>query len=103
MQAHAFFIENILMFIPFGILIPVAFSRMRGFVRCTTAAFTCSVLLEGMQFITGRGFCELDDIVTNTVGAVIGYMLYRICINIFPFSQRPSGGEQEHKLPFSRN
>lgn len=96
MQAHAFFIENILMFIPFGILIPVAFSRMRGFVRCTTAAFTCSVLLEGMQFITGRGFCELDDIVTNTVGAVIGYMLYRICINIFPFSQRPSGGEQEH-------
>lgn len=76
MQTHAFFIENILMFVPFGILIPVAFSRMRGFMRCTATAFACSVLLEGMQFITGRGFCELDDVVTNTAGAVIGYIMY---------------------------
>ena len=76
MQTHAFFIENILMFVPFGILIPVAFSRMRGFMRCTATAFACSVLLEGMQFITGRGFCELDDVVTNTAGAVISYIMY---------------------------
>lgn len=78
MQSHAFFIENILMFIPFGILVPMAFSKIRRFARCTAVAFVCSVFLEGMQFVTGRGFCELDDVVTNTAGAMIGYMLYRI-------------------------
>ena len=82
-QSHAFFIENILMFIPFGILIPVAFSKIHGVVRCTAVAFVCSILLEGMQFITERGFCELDDVVTNTVGAMIGYVLYRIIQKIY--------------------
>lgn len=81
MQAHAFFIENILMFIPFGILIPVVFPKMRGFIQCAAVAFMSSVLLEAMQFITERGFCEVDDVVTNTVGAMIGYILYKIFLN----------------------
>lgn len=78
MQAHAFFIENILMFIPFGILIPTAFSKMRGLLRCTAMAFACSVLLETIQHITERGFCQLDDVVTNTLGGLTGYLIYHI-------------------------
>ena len=80
MQAHAFFVENIIMFIPFGILIPTAFPVMRNIFVCTLTALACSLCLEMFQLITGRGFCQLDDVVTNTLGAFIGYMVYRMWV-----------------------
>lgn len=81
MQEHAFFVENILMFIPFGILIPTSFSKMRGIIRCTAMAFACSVLLETIQHLTGRGFSQVDDVITNTLGGLIGYIIYQIWRN----------------------
>lgn len=80
MQAHAFFVENIIMFIPFGILIPTAFPVMRNIFVCTLTALACSLCLEMFQLITGRGFCQLDDVVTNTLGAFIGYMVHRMWV-----------------------
>ena len=80
MQAHAFFMENIIMFIPFGILIPTAFPVMRNIFVCTLTALACSLCLEMFQLITGRGFCQLDDVITNTLGALIGYMVYRMWV-----------------------
>lgn len=78
MQAHAFFVENIIMFIPFGILIPSAFPMMRNIFVCTLTALACSLSLEMFQLITGRGFCQLDDVVTNTLGTLIGCIVYKI-------------------------
>ena len=80
MQAHAFFVENIIMFIPFGLLIPTAFPAMRNIFVCTLTALACSLCLEMFQLITGRGFCQLDDVVTNTLGAFIGYIVYRMWV-----------------------
>lgn len=80
MQAHAFFVENIIMFIPFGILMPTAFPVMRNIFVCTLTALACSLCLEMFQLITGRGFCQLDDVVTNTLGAFIGYIIYRMWV-----------------------
>lgn len=80
MQAHAFFVENIIMFIPFGILIPTAFPMMRNIFVCTLTGLACSLFLEMFQLITGRGFCQLDDVVTNTLGAFIGYIMYKIWV-----------------------
>lgn len=76
-RAHSFFIENILMFIPFGILIPAAFPAFRRIPLCTLAGFSCSLFLEFIQLTTGRGFCQLDDLVTNTAGALLGVLLFR--------------------------
>lgn len=78
MQAHAFFVENIIMFIPFGILIPTAFPAMRNILVCTLTALACSLSLEMFQLVTGRGFCQLDDVVTNTLGALTGCIIYKI-------------------------
>lgn len=77
-QEHAFFIENILMFIPFGIFAPLLSARLQDFFKCTAAAFLCSFTLEFLQLITSRGFCQLDDVVTNTIGGMIGYTVYYI-------------------------
>ena len=35
-----------------------------------------SIVIEITQYITCRGLCELDDVVCNGLGALIGYWLY---------------------------
>ena len=68
---HAFFIENVIMFVPFGILVSML-SRRLGIWKVTLLGCLSSCMLEGMQYVTQRGFCQLDDVVTNTAGALIG-------------------------------
>lgn len=74
--SQAFFIENIMLFVPFGILFPLVFSRFQKGWKCILAGFFVSVCLEGIQLFTGRGFCQLDDIVTNTAGTAVGWGIY---------------------------
>lgn len=74
--AHAFFIENILMFIPLGVLLPLASARFRKPAVCILSGLLCSTCLELMQLITQRGFCQLDDIMTNTLGTATGFVLF---------------------------
>lgn len=76
-RAHAFFIENILLFIPFGILLPCTIKAFQKSKVCVFIGFLFSVCLEGAQFITGRGFCQLDDVITNTVGVIVGFVLFQ--------------------------
>lgn len=75
--AHAYFIENILMFIPFGVLMPILFKKMQKIHLCVIVSFFCSLGIEIAQLITQRGFCQLDDIVTNTIGALIGWLIWK--------------------------
>lgn len=75
--SHAFFIENILLFIPFGVLFSAAFRRLQNGWLCVLAGFLASVSLETMQLLTERGHCQLDDVVTNTVGTAIGWGISR--------------------------
>lgn len=77
MYAHAYFIENIIMFIPFGVLLPILFKRMRKVQNCVGFGFLSSCIIEIAQFITRRGYLQLDDVFTNTVGALIGWLIWR--------------------------
>ena len=75
---NAFVVENVLLFIPYGFACPWAFPWLRGFFRNTFAAFVTSLGVETIQLITGRGYFQVDDILTNVLGAVIGYVIFRI-------------------------
>lgn len=72
---HAFFIENILMTVPFGILVPLCFRRLRPMWKCVVLGGVCSVLTELSQYVTKRGYCEVDDMLTNTIGVLCGCIL----------------------------
>lgn len=75
---NAFVVENVLLFVPYGFLGCWAFRRMKSFVRCTLLGAATSLTIECMQLITGRGFFQIDDIVTNTIGAMAGYLFFRL-------------------------
>ena len=73
-----YFVENILLFLPFGALLPAAVPFLRRWWYCVYAAFATSMMLETVQLLTERGFCQLDDVVTNTLGAAIGYLVFAL-------------------------
>lgn len=75
---HAYFIENIIMFIPFGILAPIVFKQMRKVGICGLTGFLFSCGIEISQLITQRGYCQLDDVVTNTVVMLAGWVIWRV-------------------------
>lgn len=70
-------IGNLVMLIPFGIMLPFLFKRMQSVAFVAAAGCMFSMFIEITQFITGRGLCEVDDVFNNTVGAVIGYLIFR--------------------------
>lgn len=86
-QEHAFVIENILLFVPFGVLFPLAVAGSKNgdgravdrLSKCTVLfGFLCSVCIEKVQLITERGYCQLDDVVMNTLGSLAGYIIFLI-------------------------
>lgn len=77
-RSHSYFVENILLFIPFGVLFPWKIPLLQTGWCCVMAGFLCSVCLELIQLLTKRGFCQLDDVVTNTLGTGIGWFFFHI-------------------------
>lgn len=73
---NAFVIENVLLFIPFGFLGGWAFESMRNVLCCTVLGAAVSVGIECLQLVTGRGFFQIDDILTNTLGALLGSLIF---------------------------
>lgn len=71
----AFVIENIVMFIPFGFLLPSVLKKINSIPKAAIFGFCASLVLETTQLITGRGFFEVVDILNNTIGFVLGYIL----------------------------
>ena len=70
-------LSNILFFVPFGLLFPVKKFRT---VLLTSLAF--SMLIEVIQYIGGFGLCEIDDVICNTLGALIGYWIWQGAMKI---------------------
>jgi hypothetical protein len=70
-------IENILMFLPFGIFFKLIFRRSNIFFAFS-AGLLCSFGIEYTQYYTDRGSFEVDDLMTNTIGALIGYLVVAV-------------------------
>ena len=69
---------NICLFIPMGYLLPYVFDWFRRNVyrRVIPVCFLASLLIENVQLITRHGFYDCDDLVTNTLGGIIGRLFY---------------------------
>ncbi len=64
-------LQNILFFVPFGVLLPVK----RWWTMFIIAALF-STWIEFIQYIGGFGLAELDDVICNTLGAIIGFKVW---------------------------
>ena len=73
------YVLNILFFIPIGFLFPWK-DHLKYVVYI---AMILSFFIELAQFIFNLGWCKLDDVISNTFGAFIGVLLYRIVEMIY--------------------
>lgn len=69
---------NILAFVPLGILLPMLGRRFQCLKIILLCGFLLSVLIESAQFLFHLGWCDIDDVINNTAGAVIGYGIWHI-------------------------
>ena len=74
---------NILLFVPFGCLLPCVSKHCRNLFITTAAGFLFSSFIETTQYITGRGFTEIDDVINNTLGAFAGYLIFAFASKIY--------------------
>lgn len=69
---------NIALYIPMGYLLPYCFKRFRSRKKSTVfVCFLLSFITENIQLIFKRGTYDLDDLLFNTLGGLIGYSLYK--------------------------
>lgn len=73
---------NIVWFIPFGFLLPFI-SKKPNHSRIVMYGFALSLAIELAQFGFGTGISEVDDLILNTLGASIGYLLHRVWLKKF--------------------
>lgn len=69
-------VGNVAVFVPFGFLFPYAFRRGRNFLVMLLNAFLLVLGIEVFQLFSAFGAFDVDDILLNCIGAVIGYLLY---------------------------
>ncbi|WP_225884529.1 VanZ family protein [Streptomyces sp. fd1-xmd] len=66
---------NLLLGVPFGVLLPVLLPPARGLLRVAAVTVCLMTLVELVQgaLVTGRVF-DIDDVILNTAGALLGYL-----------------------------
>jgi len=73
----AFQVENVLMFIPYGVLLPVLIGYCRKWYTCLAAGIISSLFIEIAQYITYRGQAQIDDLLMNSAGTMIGWLIFQ--------------------------
>jgi len=72
-------IGNIAVFIPFGIIMPLILSKRKRnnpIITIAIGAILLSLSIELIQYIMSVGVFDVDDLILNTIGALIGYYTY---------------------------
>lgn len=73
---------NVLCFVPFGAILPVLNRRARHFAVIVLLSFEFSLLVECAQLILKVGSFDVDDLMLNTLGGVLGFLIFTVCNRI---------------------
>lgn len=68
------YFQNIIFFIPFGFILGKILEGKRK--KIVLIGFLSSAIIELSQYLSARGLAEIDDVISNTIGTVIGCFLW---------------------------
>ncbi len=71
-------VGNVCVFVPFGVLLPMLFKKCQKFIPVLLLSFELSLVIEIVQLVTRVGSFDVDDLLLNTIGGILGYITYRI-------------------------
>jgi len=71
------YIENILLFIPLGFMLPCIWKKYKVLWKTALSGITFSLIIELSQLFNRR-VTDIDDLLMNTLGALIGWVIFRL-------------------------
>lgn len=74
---------NIVFFLPLGFLLPFLWEKCTWWKTLLVGALI-SCIIEGLQAYTHLGVCDIDDVLNNVLGAVLGYFLAKLAVRLYP-------------------
>lgn len=75
-------VMNVVAFMPFGFILPIISPKNRGIFSVTLLGFELTFLIELLQKFLKVGSFDVDDMLLNTVGALLGFLLFKICLRL---------------------
>ena len=69
---------NVAAFMPMGFLLPMVWKKAAGIGRCLLISAGVSFIIEAAQYVFGVGSADVDDLLLNTVGGLVGYAFYAV-------------------------
>ncbi|MFA9463348.1 MAG: VanZ family protein [Velocimicrobium sp.] len=71
-------VMNIIAFMPLGFILPCISRKNRKFLKILIVGFGLTLLIELLQLVLKVGCFDVDDMLLNTIGAVLGFILFKI-------------------------
>ena len=69
---------NVCVFVPFGAFLPALFLKCQKLVLVLLFSLELSLAVELVQLVTKVGSFDVDDLLLNTIGGMLGYFVYKI-------------------------
>ena len=74
---------NIFLFTPLGVFLSLLYEKYNNINKTILTTFLISLSIESFQMF-GRGTTDINDLIANTVGVCLGYVMYKILTILFP-------------------
>ena len=71
---------NVIAFMPFGALIRWVLNRRVRWYQATFYTFLFSLSVELLQLVGRVGVFDIDDLILNTVGGLLGFFIYYVLL-----------------------
>ena len=68
---------NIAMFLPYGLMLPIAAHKLRTCSATAGVVLLTTVGIETVQYFIGRS-ADIDDVIMNFLGGLLGYLCFRL-------------------------
>lgn len=66
---------NVFIFMPAGFFVPILWKNKKGFLFTVCVSFEMSLLMETLQLLFRVGSFDVDDLILNTLGGMLGYVI----------------------------
>ena len=76
-------VGNLLLFLPMGIYLPLLFKGLGRFMKYIGMILFVLTCVESIQIISRLGRFDVDDLLLNTAGAVVGFMMYQLVKSVY--------------------
>lgn len=74
-------VMNVVVFLPVGLLLGCVFKKMKWWMALLIG-LCISVAIEFLQFVYQRGLSEVDDVIHNVLGCLLGFGVFFMCASL---------------------